>query len=103
MAASPVTLPDAPPLTSEPAATNRRILVVDDNPAIHGDFRKILAEPAREMSALSELEALLFGQTPRRPPPETFSVDCAYQGQDGQALVRAARLADRPYAVTFVD
>jgi len=103
MAASPVTLPDAPPLTSEPAATNRRILVVDDNPAIHGDFRKILAEPAREMSALAELEALLFGQGPPRPPAETFSVDSAYQGQDGQALVRVARLADRPYAVAFVD
>jgi len=103
MAASPVTLPDAPPLTPEPASTNRRILIVDDNPAIHGDFRKILAEPAREMSALAELEALLFGQGPPRPPAETFSVDSAYQGQDGQALVRVARLADRPYAVAFVD
>ncbi len=42
------------------AAPNRRILLVDDYPAIHADFRKILAAPdgAGELDAM---EASLFG------------------------------------------
>jgi signal transduction histidine kinase len=95
----------APEIAVAPAsgAMNRRILVVDDNRAIHEDFRKILAAPARDMSALTELEAVLFGQAPPRLPEEPFSIDSAYQGRDGQELVRAARAEDRPYAVAFVD
>ncbi len=39
---------------------NRRILLVDDLPAIHGDFRKVLGAAA-PVSALAELESALFG------------------------------------------
>ena len=41
--------------------TNRRILVIDDNPSIHNDFRKIfLADRARER--LNDAEAAFFGE-----------------------------------------
>jgi signal transduction histidine kinase len=82
---------------------NRRVLVVDDNRAIHGDFRKVLGEASHEQSALAELEAVLFGQAPRRAPTEPFLIDSAYQGQEARALVEKARAEGRPYAVAFVD
>jgi two-component system, NtrC family, sensor kinase len=90
-------------VAAAPAAGNRRILIVDDNRAIHDDFRKILGQPPLQSSALAELEQALFGQAPARPRPEPFAIDSAYQGQEGQALVREARAAGRPYAVAFVD
>jgi signal transduction histidine kinase len=82
---------------------NRRVLVVDDNRAIHGDFRKVLGEPSHEQSALAELEAVLFGQAPARPRVEPFLIDSAYQGQEARALVEGALQRDRPYAVAFID
>jgi signal transduction histidine kinase len=80
---------------------NRRILVVDDMPAIHEDFRKILAD-ATAVSELEEDEARLFG-TPTRTPSTRFELDSAYQGADAVDKVRAALLAERPYAMAFVD
>jgi len=40
---------------------NNRILVVDDNPAIHADFKKILHEGASHSAHLDSAEAILFG------------------------------------------
>src|SRR5450432_1650445 len=85
------------------SAANRRVLVVDDNRAIHGDFRKVLGEGSHEQSALAELEAVLFGQGPPRARAEPFLIDSAYQGQEAQALVCQACADGRPYAVAFVD
>src|SRR6266700_6580762 len=80
---------------------NRRILLVDDTPAIHGDFRKILADTVNG-TALDEDEAALFG-APTRAKPVCFQPDSAYQGAEAIDKVRAALLADRPYAMAFVD
>src|SRR5579862_446205 len=99
MPASPLAAEDAP----GPAPGNRRVLVVDDNRAIHGDFRKVLGEATHEQSALAELEAVLFGQGPARAPADPFLIDSAYQGQEAETLVRRAREEGRPYAVAFVD
>jgi two-component system, NtrC family, sensor kinase len=82
---------------------NRRILVVDDNRAIHGDFRKILSEPPQELSALAELESVLFGQQPVPPAAESFRIDSAYQGSEGRDLVGKALQEGQPYALAFVD
>ena len=40
---------------------NRRVLVVDDNHAIHDDYTKILA-PAPANDMLADLEAQMFGE-----------------------------------------
>lgn len=82
---------------------NRRILVIDDNRAIHGDFRKILCGDHAETAALDEAEAELFGQIPVTSSRPVFEVDSAYQGQEGLDLVRRAVQAGRPYALAFVD
>ena len=82
--------------------TNRRILVVDDNPAIHADFRKILCESAADPT-LDAAEAALFGA----PAPATsgpgYSLDFASQGTEALVLVHAAVQAHQPYALAFMD
>jgi diguanylate cyclase (GGDEF)-like protein len=90
---------------SNPNASVHRILLIDDNSAIHGDFRKVLGAEADEsaQAELAVLEADLFGEArsvPRRP---NFDIDSAYQGQEGVEMARAAVAAGRPYATAFVD
>lgn len=82
---------------------NRRILVVDDMPSMHQDFRKSL-QGASAPDALMELEDHLFGDTAPAPlhAPQ-FRIDSAYQGQEALQLVEAAIAAADPYAVAFVD
>jgi len=89
---------------AEPAATNRRILVVDDNPRIHDDFRTILVRTPDGDDYLADLEAELFGETaPERSHDLPFEVDSAHQGHEGLDLVKRALAEGRPYAVAFVD
>ena len=83
---------------------NRRILVIDDNQAIHKDFRKILASPV-ENTALDEAEARLLGRSLAALPEsnDIFEVGSAYQGEEGWEMVRGAIAAGKNYAVAFVD
>jgi diguanylate cyclase (GGDEF)-like protein len=81
--------------------TNRRILIIDDTPSIHLDFRKILSpEPADESSLACCEEALFGAAKPARP---SFDLDSAYQGQEALALVERAVAEGRPYAMAFTD
>ena len=82
---------------------NRRILIIDDNPAIHEDFRKIFPTDGPESGALAAAEAALFGGAPVATAKTTFTLDSAYQGQEGLARVTEALAAGRPYAMAFVD
>lgn len=83
------------------APSNSRILVIDDEPSIHKDFRSILAA-ARESAHLSELESTLFGETRVSKRP-VFDIDSALQGQEGVLMAREALDLGRPYCVAFVD
>ncbi len=93
------------PTSSEPAARNNRVLVIDDNPAIHADVRKILCpEVSSAAQALASLEAELLGDPPAVPATSArFEVDSAHQGQEGLERVQQAIAAGRPYAMAFVD
>lgn len=82
---------------------NLRILVIDDNRAIHDDFRKILCPPNTTGKALDATEALLFGTAAVAVHQTQFEVDSAYQGQEGVMLVKKALEEGRPYAMAFVD
>jgi signal transduction histidine kinase/response regulator RpfG family c-di-GMP phosphodiesterase len=82
---------------------NRRILVIDDNHAIHEDFRKVLGGAAVENAALVEAEAALFGDQAATVPATGFQIDSAYQGQEGLAFVQRSIQEKQPYAVAFVD
>jgi CheY-like chemotaxis protein len=82
----------------------RRILVVDDNAAIHETFRKILCPQRPNQSRLQELEASLFGTSDRTSSPSaSFVVDAVSQGRDGYEAVRRMRRAGTPYSLAFVD
>ncbi|MFJ2536758.1 EAL domain-containing protein [Pseudomonas sp. NPDC087614] len=81
--------------------SNRRILIIDDTPAIHDDFRKILAPKAPEEADLNHLEQTLFGT--RQSPHLNFQLDSAYQGQEALALVLRALADGNPYALAFID
>jgi two-component system, cell cycle sensor histidine kinase and response regulator CckA len=86
-----------------PADKNRRVLVMDDNPAIHDDFRKILSPATASAVALTAKEMALFGESPGASSPTQFEVDSACQGQEGLLLVKKALEAGLPYALAFVD
>ncbi|MEO8389850.1 ATP-binding protein [Polaromonas sp.] len=80
---------------------NRRILLIDDMPSIHEDFRKILADrPAA--SALDDAEAVLFDEH-ATVFSQGFELDSAFQGREGVAKVKASIEAEQPYAMAFVD
>jgi two-component system sensor histidine kinase/response regulator len=82
---------------------NHRILVIDDNKAIHEDFRKILTRPKAPSNNLVEVEAALFGEaTPQIELPE-FQIDSGFQGQEGLNLIEKSLQENHPYALAFVD
>lgn len=81
---------------------NARVLIVDDNPSIHDDFRKILGGCQRDAS-LDAKEALLFGESRIAEAHDGFDLDSAFQGEEGVELVLQARCEGHPYALAFVD
>jgi two-component system NtrC family sensor kinase len=85
------------------APSSRRILIVDDNRAIHDDFRKILGDPPEAAMALAALEAALFGPEVEPPCLPPFLIDSAHQGEEALGMVDKARREDAPYAVAFID
>jgi two-component system NtrC family sensor kinase len=84
------------------SVSNRRILLIDDTPTIHDDFRKILLPERDDHAELDLMEAALFGQK-ARPQSASFELDSAYQGQEGLAMVLKSLKDNRPYALAFVD
>ncbi len=81
---------------------NRRILIVDDNAAIHEDFRKILAPEAADSQAIDSLESLIFGDA--APQTQTqFELGHAHQGQEALVRVEESLANERPFALAFVD
>ena len=89
-------------MTTDAKNRNLRVLVIDDNPDIHEDFRKILQEKAGEES-FTEARSALFGDPQLSEVIEPFELDCADQGQAGLIKMQSARSEGRPYAVAFVD
>ncbi|MCA8979117.1 MAG: hybrid sensor histidine kinase/response regulator [Planctomycetes bacterium] len=86
--------------------TNRRVLLVDDNQAIHDDYRKILAPAdAAQQAGLMDARAAFLGASSPAPQSTqpTFEIESALQGQAAYELVRVAMGEGRPYAVAFVD
>jgi PAS domain S-box-containing protein len=86
-----------------PDDKNRRVLVVDDNHAIHDDFRKILSPATALAAATDATEAAVFGASANTVLQARFEMDSAHQGQEGVLLVQKALEDGRPYALAFVD
>ena len=99
---SPFSLDRKKRMTREANNQNRRVLVIDDNQAIHQDFRKIL-QAKSENEGFDQARAALFGDQPLSEALERFDLDCADQGKAALMMVQMARNEGRPYAVAFVD
>jgi two-component system, cell cycle sensor histidine kinase and response regulator CckA len=80
-----------------------RILIIDDMPTIHEDFRKILIPPKDQSPELAELEAAFMGPPAKRRRRTAFTIDGALRGEEGLALVQQSLAQGRPYALAFVD
>jgi diguanylate cyclase len=88
-------------VADESELLTHRVLMIDDNPAIHEDYRKILT--GCDDTQVSAAEAALFGEPQPKVSRPTFDVDSAMQGRDGVELARRALAEGRPYSVAFVD
>jgi two-component system, NtrC family, sensor kinase len=82
---------------------NRRLLVIDDNAAIHTDFRKIFRAATSQDSEFERAEAALFDDVAEVADGPAFEIDSAYQGETGYSMAAEAVASGRPYALAFVD
>ncbi|MFO0586410.1 MAG: hypothetical protein U0441_02660 [Polyangiaceae bacterium] len=83
-------------------ASNRRILVVDDNRDIHDDFRKLLGRVAGGFD-LDAMAAELFDLPVPRAETPTFELSFASQGHEGFEMVASGAAVGMPYALVFMD
>jgi diguanylate cyclase (GGDEF)-like protein len=86
-------------------ADSVRVLIVDDNRAIHEDFKKILLGPELDEN-LQALDAVLFGGGAPAAPGDAaavFRLDSAYQGAEALELVQRSLIDRAPYSVAFID
>lgn len=84
-----------------------RILIVDDNEAIHEDFRKILTVNRASGDKLAAIEKDLFedeaSQSAKALELLDYQIDSAFQGKQAIEMVDKAAAADDPYAMIFMD
>lgn len=89
-------------MTGNVECLTRRVLIIDDNPEIHLDIRKILAGDKVDRE-LDELEDALFGRQAAAGAVEVFDIESAYQGQEGFELVKSSVANGREYDLAIVD
>ena len=82
--------------------TKKRILIVDDNKAIHEDFRKVLGRD-KASEEFDSLEADFFGDKSILTNGESFDLEFALQGDEALEKVIASVKEDRPFSMAFVD
>ncbi len=82
---------------------NRRILVIDDQVAIHEDFRKILCGSGEDGRSLDDARAAFFGEEQKKAAAPEFELVFTQQGQEGVKALHDALLDSRRFAMAFVD
>src|ERR1700675_2091899 len=81
---------------------NHRILVIDDSHKIHEDIRRILIPPSNLDASLNEDETIAYEDSTQDCPVPIFTIDSAYQGQEGMDMIEKSIREERPYALAFV-
>jgi len=91
----------------EKSLQKRRILIVDDNTAIHEDFKQILSpQKCINITEMVQLEKELFDNTVEMTIPVNegiYEIDDAYSGEEAFELVEKAECDNRQYLVIFMD
>jgi len=87
----------------EPNDPVARILIVDDDPAVHDSYRMSFA-PADDAAQLADLAAQLFEDVaPGDAAPLQMTFDHVHQGDEAVAAVERAVRDDRRFAIAFID
>jgi diguanylate cyclase (GGDEF)-like protein len=92
-------------VTPEETGTNR-ILVVDDDTMLIGEYLKCLGEnfePDEATSTLGDLEKVLFGEETDDRGAARFDVQSRNQGEAAVEAVRDAVKTGRPFSIVFLD
>ena len=84
------------------ASSTCRVLFVDDNVAIHADFRKVLGCQVRS-SVLSDLEQTLFGKADAPPTQLPFEASYAENGEDACRKLARAGLDGSRFDIAIID
>ncbi|GAA5520674.1 response regulator [Aliifodinibius salicampi] len=81
-----------------------RILLVDDNEAIHEDIETILKGFQKDRE-FKDIEDRLFGSSSEENEDVevSYAIDHAYQGQEAIEMVEEAKKEGDPYSLTFMD
>lgn len=81
----------------------KRIIVIDDNPSIHEDFKKVLTPEDAAPEELLALSSSIFGQGKSAPKKSVYSLQFADRGQEGVAKIQLALGQNTPFQLAFVD
>ena len=86
-------------------SASSRILIVDDTPSIHEDFRKILTLPKEIGVDLDEMADSLFGRTEQDAVYKTidYELNSAFQGEEALQMIESAEAEGRGYSLVFMD
>lgn len=84
---------------------NNRILIVDDTPSIHEDFRKILMTSDPMGRDLDDMADSLFGKTQQDPVYKDiqYQLESAFQGEEALSMIEKAELEGDGYSLVFMD
>jgi len=92
-------------VTPDETSTNR-ILVVDDDAMLIGEYLKCLGEdfePDAATATLGDLEKVLFGEETDERGAARFDVQSRNQGEAAVEAVRDAVKTGRPFSIVFLD
>lgn len=86
-------------------SASSRILIVDDTPSIHEDFRKILTLSDEMGEDMDQMANSLFGRTEQDAVYKTISyeLNSAFQGEEALEMIESAEAEGRGYSLVFMD
>jgi len=90
-------------MSSSQAITNRRVLVIDDDAAVHDRLVKILGPERGADAALLDAERAPNQASAAPGQRPCFELEAVAQESQGVQLVQRAAKAGHPYAVAFVN
>jgi DNA-binding NtrC family response regulator len=90
-------------MQEEAAKDAYRVLIVDDFPAIHEDFRKILHGEDDPRAILRQFQDDILGEDNPMESSSTFRVESAFQGQGGIEHIRQSYKDNDPVILAFID
>ncbi|VAW67777.1 diguanylate cyclase/phosphodiesterase (GGDEF & EAL domains) with PAS/PAC sensor(s) [hydrothermal vent metagenome] len=84
---------------------SNKILIVDDTPSIHEDFRKILMTSDDSGKNLEDMADSLFGKSEQDPVYKhiNYELESAYQGEEALKMIEKAESEGESYSLVFMD